>query len=141
MGDEQAILEALQDIGAQPPLYEAAEDALMWLGYEPRMVAAQYRDQRIVRPPPWLVGFSKVFRKDIDAVDRKARDRVFSAILDLAGRDLNVHGDTVKPLSGAQFEGCWRMRFGDQRLVFRADADRAELTMLCYASRGAVYKD
>jgi mRNA-degrading endonuclease RelE of RelBE toxin-antitoxin system len=91
-------------------------------------------------PPPWTVGFSKQFRKDLAELDRKLQGRVLEALIDLAFAEFPFapHGDTFKRLSG-DLEGCWRYRFGDHRLVIRPEVGQSRLDALTLAARGSVY--
>jgi mRNA-degrading endonuclease RelE of RelBE toxin-antitoxin system len=91
-------------------------------------------------PPPWLVGMTRDFYKDINCIDKKLQGRVLEAIADLSMNPLQVHGDTVKPLTGGH-KDCWRYRVGDWRLVFMPNAAQASLTLLAFAPRGSVYQD
>lgn len=91
-------------------------------------------------PPPWLVGMSPSFYKDIDAIDKKLQGRILEAIADISKRPLQSLGDTIKPLSG-KYKYCWRYRIGDYRLVFMPDVSRASITLLAFAPRGSIYTD
>ena len=71
----------------------------------------------LAQPPPWAIGFSKQFKKDTKALDRKLQGRVLEVLEELSGYEFPFHasGDTFKPLVG-ELAGCWRYRIGDHRL-------------------------
>ena len=92
------------------------------------------------RPPPWYVGLSKSFRKDITGIDRKLQGRILEALSDIASNPTTPRGDTIKPLQ-TDLNGCWRYRIGDYRLVYFPDASSGDITLLTFAARGAVYGD
>ena len=52
------------------------------------------------RPPPWYVGMSSSFTKQISQIDRKLQGRILEALADLTNNRVEVRGDTVKPLIG-----------------------------------------
>jgi len=90
------------------------------------------------RAPPWLLGTSETFLGHAMKVDRKLRGRVLEVLLELCNSELEPHGDTVKPLSG-QFQGCWRYRIGDYRLIFRPNKVAATITAMALLPRGEAY--
>ena len=69
------------------------------------------------RPPPWFIGMSSSFSKDINKIDRKLQGRILEALNEITQNPVSLRGDTVKPLSG-ELEGCWRYRIGDYRLIY-----------------------
>ena len=91
-------------------------------------------------PPPWAIGFSRQFKKDTEALDRKLMGRVLEVLEEVSDLQLpfEVRGDTFKPLSGA-LGGCWRYRLGDWRLVLRPVISLARIDALTLAARGSVY--
>ena len=90
------------------------------------------------RPPPWFLGMSKEFQKDISHIDRKLQGKILEALTDLVTQPTEPRGDTVKPLK-AEFRGCWRYRIGDFRLVYSPDMETGNITLLAFSARGAVY--
>jgi mRNA-degrading endonuclease RelE of RelBE toxin-antitoxin system len=90
------------------------------------------------RPPPWYVGLSSNFKKDIDKIDMKIRGRILEAISNITEDPVRLHGDTVKPLSG-ELEGCWRYRVGDYRLIYSPNRATGDITLLAFAARGSAY--
>lgn len=91
-------------------------------------------------PPPWAIGLSRGFKKDVAALDRKFLGRVFLALADMSEMDVpfDIKGDTFKPLTG-ELRGCWRYRLGDWRLVLKPDIDEGRIDVLLLAPRGSVY--
>jgi mRNA-degrading endonuclease RelE of RelBE toxin-antitoxin system len=90
------------------------------------------------RPPPWYVGMSKEFAKQISGIDRKLQGRILEALTNLTSNPVQTRGDTVKPLTG-DFQGCWRYRIGDYRLIYSPDKSTGDITLLAFAARGAAY--
>lgn len=90
------------------------------------------------RPPEWLIGITKTFRKDIDKIDKKLQGRILEALSDISADPVQVRGDTIKPLANS-FEGCWRYRIGDFRLVYRPDVAGRKIALLAFSSRGSIY--
>lgn len=92
------------------------------------------------RPPPWYVGMSSNFMKDVDKIDRKIQGRILEALTDITIDPITLRGDTVKPLTG-ELQGSWRYRIGDYRLIYSPDKTTGDITLLAFASRGSVYED
>jgi len=90
------------------------------------------------RPPPWYVGMSADFAKQISSIDRKLQGRILEALTNLTSNPVEARGDTVKPLTG-DFRGCWRYRIGDYRLIYSPDKSTGDITLLAFAARGAAY--
>jgi addiction module RelE/StbE family toxin len=90
------------------------------------------------QPPPWMIGMSRTFAKEVLRLDKVLQGRILEAITELAEGKVAVLGDTNKPLRG-QLDGCWRYRIGDYRLVYRPDKKLGNLTLLAIAPRGGVY--
>jgi len=88
--------------------------------------------------PPWLLGMSKDFQKDIRQIDRNIQGQILEALDDLVTDPIKPHGDTIKPLTGS-FRGCWRYRIGRFRLVYFPDANSGNITLLAFSSRGSSY--
>lgn len=91
-------------------------------------------------PPPWAVGFSKQFKNDTTALDRKIMGRILEVLEELSeySPPFKPQGDTFKPLSG-DLKGCWRYRVGDYRLLVKPNAEIARIDALAFAARGSVY--
>jgi mRNA-degrading endonuclease RelE of RelBE toxin-antitoxin system len=92
------------------------------------------------RPPPWYIGMSSNFSKDISKIDRKLQGRILEALNELTQNPISLRGDTVKPLTG-ELQGCWRYRLGDYRLIYSPDRSTGDITLLAFASRGSAYAD
>lgn len=92
-------------------------------------------------PPPWKIGFSKQFKKDTKALDRKLMGRIFEVISEVAdyAPPFETKGDTFKPLSG-ELSGYWRYRIGDHRLLLEPQPRRATINLLSFGARGSVYE-
>jgi mRNA-degrading endonuclease RelE of RelBE toxin-antitoxin system len=115
----------------------AAQAAPLVLPLVADLVARRARPQPR-KTPPWLIFMGDEFLDDIGGIDKKLQGRILSAIGVLSGSDLQVKGDTIKPLSG-QFSGCWRYRIGDFRMIFAPNKDTGTLAMLAFKPRGGAY--
>ena len=131
-----------------------ATDALldMWSLAEPLLREAPepiFRRGRVVHEPAmplyappsepaWDLGLTHEFRKAIRNIDRKLQGRVLQALNDLSTKPTVPRGNTVKPLSG-EYEGLWRYRIGNYRLIYRPDTDNARVVLVTVVSRGSAY--
>ncbi len=88
----------------------------------------------------WSFALSKDFDKALANLDKSMKVRIFDAIMDLVDAPVTPRGDTIKRLSG-NFEGCWRYRIGDYRLLYRADVNSKTVTLLNFLSRSSAYVD
>ena len=93
------------------------------------------------RPPPWVIGLTRQFKKDTDGMDRKVLGRVLAALSELTELEcpLRPHGDTFKPLTG-ELAGQWRYRLGDMRLILLPSPKDARIDLIHLAARGSVYE-
>ncbi|HUW95203.1 MAG TPA: type II toxin-antitoxin system RelE/ParE family toxin [Anaerolineae bacterium] len=89
-------------------------------------------------PPSWDLGFTSEFSKAIANIDRKLQGRVLQALDYISSKPTVPRGNTVKPLSG-EYEGLWRYRIGDYRLIYRPDTDNARVVLITVVSRGSAY--
>ena len=80
------------------------------------------------------------FTKAVSKVDRKLQGRILEALTTITEAPTTTHGDTIKPLSGG-FQGCWRYRIGDFRLIYSPNQTSGNIMILDFANRGAVYGD
>ena len=66
-------------------------------------------DESSEGPPPWVIGFSKQFKKDTSGLDRKLMGRILEVLEEVADYmpPFSPRGDTFKPLVG-ELAGCWR---------------------------------
>lgn len=133
----EEILNALWNQKIPPAVYYQLNSANRHLDedFDPTAAASFSR-----RPPDWYVGFSTEFVKSIAKVDRKKQGRILEAIGKVAAAPMEVHGDTVKPLTG-ELSGLWRCRLGDDRLIYYPHTDSRKIILISYASRGEVYED
>lgn len=92
-------------------------------------------------PPPWRIGFTAQFRKDVGALDRKLQGRILEILQEVSGYSLpfRTKGDTFKPLKG-DLIGYWRYRIGDFRLVIKPIVAESEIDVITFSARGAVYE-
>jgi mRNA-degrading endonuclease RelE of RelBE toxin-antitoxin system len=90
------------------------------------------------REPNWDLGLTHEFRKAIKNIDRRLQGRVLQALDYISSKPTVPRGDTVKPLSG-EYEGLWRYRIGDYRLIYRPDTDNARVVLITVVSREAAY--
>ncbi|GAB3369655.1 hypothetical protein GCM10027431_16800 [Lysobacter rhizosphaerae] len=97
-------------------------------------------DRNRTGPPPWAIGFSKQFKKDTAALDRKVMGRILEVLEDLSDYELPFHavGDTFKPLKG-ELEGCWRYRIGGDRLILQPEPTSGRLNAIAFGARGSIY--
>jgi mRNA interferase RelE/StbE len=95
------------------------------------------RELRRVRRT-WDLGFTHDFCKAIQNIDRKLQGRVLEALRYISTTPTVPMGDKVKPLSG-NYEGLWRYRVGDYRIIYRADTDNGRVVLITIVSRGAAY--
>lgn len=132
-----------------PGRSDIAMDCVAWdavsehAQHDVRGVAASYSmdmPQRSSPPPPWLIGFSRQFKKDTHDLDGKLQGRIFRVLEDLSDYTPPFHpqGDTFKPLKG-KFDGCWRYRIGNSRLVVKPEVARAQLNAIAFGARGSIY--
>lgn len=91
-----------------------------------------------LRPPDWYVGFSNEFLKSVSGVDRKMQGRILNAISRISDAPNTVVGDTIKPLS-SDLSGLWRVRIGDERLVYYPDPKEKQITLISFGPRGSIY--
>lgn len=123
---------------ADPSLMSSSEPEI---GYEARYIESYPPKKRPDGPPPWLIGFSKQFRKDTSGLDRKLMGRILEVLEEVADYTppFSPRGDTFKPLAG-ELAGCWRYRLGDHRLVLQPLPARSQINVLTFAARGSVYE-
>lgn len=97
-------------------------------------------DKNSSAPPPWFVGFSRRFKKDTHAIDRKMMGRILEVLEEVSDYKLPFQalGDTFKPLKG-ELMGCWRYRIGDNRLVIQPKAEQAQINAIAFGARGSIY--
>lgn len=91
-------------------------------------------------PPPWFVGFSRKFKKDTHAIDRKLMGRILEVLEEVSEYKppFQARGDTFKPLKG-ELVGCWRYRIGDNRLVLQPKVEQAQINAIAFGARGSIY--
>lgn len=91
-------------------------------------------------PPPWRIGFTQQFRKDILQLDRKLQGRILETLQSLSDLQypFRIMGDTFKPLKG-NLKGFWRYRLGDFRLVINPVVAESEIDVITFSARGDVY--
>lgn len=100
---------------------------------------APYRALRAIpREPEWDLGLSSEFRKAVRNIDRKLQGRILQALDYITTKPTVARGDTVKPLRG-EFEGLWRYRIGDYRLLYRPETDSRRVVLVTFVSRGSAY--
>lgn len=143
-------LEPRESLGIKEPLSPCFEDRIDYL-HLPALPSRTYDDPddfhdlpplpAHCEPPPWNVGFSKQFKKDLGGLDRKLAGRVLEALLVVTNFAIPfaVVGDTFKPLSG-KLASCWRYRIGDHRLILQPQPEDGMIFVVTFASRGDVYE-
>jgi mRNA-degrading endonuclease RelE of RelBE toxin-antitoxin system len=78
--------------------------------------------------------------KSIAKTDRKKQGRILEAIGKISTAPVEVHGDTIKPLTG-NLAGLWRCRLGDDRLIYYPDLESRKVVLISFASRGDAYEE
>ncbi len=96
--------------------------------------------KKVRKPLSWYIGMTTEFIKSIKDIDRKLQGRILQAIAEIIKNPLQPKGDTIKPLIG-KLQGCWRMRIGDYRLIYRPDESTGFITLLAFSARGSIYDD
>jgi len=105
---------------------------------------SQHHDAHVLHqpigPPPWRVGFTAQFRKDVSELDRKLQGRILESLQEISAYafPFKTKGDTFKPLKG-NLKGYWRFRIGDFRLVINPILADAEIDVITFSARGGVY--
>ena len=107
--------------------------------YSRRYVAEPVQSSVVKRPPPWFIGMTAEFVKDIKPIDKTLQSRILSALAEISKGATELRGDTMKPLTG-NMKSCWRYRIGDYRLVYLPDSTTGSVSLLSFSSRGAVYE-
>ncbi len=87
------------------------------------------------RPPPWFIGMTSEFRHAMTKVDRKLQGRIIQALGDIVENPTKLRGDTVQPLTGT-LQGCWCFRLEKAQLIYFADQEFGDITLLAFASTG-----
>jgi len=135
--DFETILSSFWESNIPPAAYQALRHAVLDLERE------YDRDNAIrfsIVAPDWYIGFSNEFVKSIANIDRKMQGRILEAISKIAAAPIDVHGDTIKPLTGNQ-KGLWRYRLGDARLLYYPDVELRNVVLISFASRGDIYNN
>jgi mRNA-degrading endonuclease RelE of RelBE toxin-antitoxin system len=86
----------------------------------------------------WTIAIDADFRKTTQGLDRGLKGRLFDVIQEIVSAPLSPRGDTVKRLTG-DFEGLWRYRIGDYRLLYRVDRLGRQVVFLKCEHRSSVY--
>jgi len=92
------------------------------------------------RPPPWFIGMSSAFSKNITKIDRSIQGRILDALVKISESPTEVVGDTIQPLTG-NLKGCWRYRIAGFRIIYSPDKATGNITLLAFESRGSAYAD
>lgn len=120
--------------------FETRERPFKPLGPVSKILRPEANPREVRRPPPWFLGMSREFVKAIAGLDRKLQGRILEAIADISEDPTTPRGDTKKALR-ADFDGCWRFRIGDFRLIYSADQSSGNITLVAFAGRGSIYED
>ena len=80
-----------------------------------------------------------VKQKTIKGMDTRTKERIRDAILKLTKNP--PEGD-IKPMQGKEFEGCFRVRIGSYRVIYRYGVENSIsiLFVIKIGSRGDIYK-
>ncbi len=138
--DFEAILNAFWNLNVPPEVYHDLNRAVRHLeeSYDPATQAM------FSRGPPadshWYIGFSTEFVKSIAKVDRKKQGRILEAIGKIAVAPMEMHGDTIKPLTG-DMSGLWRCRLGDDRLIYYPHPQSKKVALISFTSRSEAYNE
>lgn len=132
----ERVLERLWIDAIPPEAYRKVEAARWKIEH-----AYQGDEDRILfsrREPDWYVGFSVEFVKSIAKLDKNKRARLLEVVSHLAVAPVTVYGDTVKPLTG-DMAGLWRYRLGDDRVIYKPDAQSKKVILISFGARGGIY--
>lgn len=85
------------------------------------------------------IRYSKDSQKAIKGMDPQLKKRIKEAINKLT---LNPPEGNIKPMEGKKYEGCYRVRVGQYRIIYRYDTDNnvCILYIIKIGPRGDVYK-
>ncbi len=134
--DANQALQEFWGSGTPPSVYYALRSAQAALREPEPDSGVRYS----LRTPNWYVGFSNEFIKSVSRIDRKVQGRILEAIAKVGEAPTTPIGDTVKPLTG-DLSGLWRIRVGDNRLVYYPQAAMQRVTLISFGPRGSVYTD
>lgn len=129
------VLTRFWEEGIPPEVYHALNRARR------RLSPGAEEDDNILSmmcDPDWYIGLSAEFTKSIAKIDKNKRARVLEAVGKLAKAPTTPVGDTIKPLTGA-LAGLWRYRIGDDRLLYKPNAQSKKILLLSFGARGGSY--
>jgi mRNA interferase RelE/StbE len=134
------ILKEFWDSGTPPAAHYALRSAKAAL-QDPEPEPAYYRRACFsLSMPDWYVGLSNEFLKCVSRIDRKVQGRILKAIAKIGEAPTTPIGNTIKPLTG-DLSGLWRVRIGDNRLVYYPHAETQRVTLISFGPRDSVYSD
>ena len=85
---------------------------------------------------PFTIQLTKKAKQFVEKADKKLQQRL-QRTFDQIAQNLRQHPN-IKPLRG-EFEGLWRYRLGDYRIVYEIRDDAQVVIVLVIARRGDVY--
>lgn len=133
-GSGAQVLQEFWDSDIPPAVYSALRSAQAALRESEPDNGVLFSLQR----PDWYIGFSNEFLKCVSRIDRKVQGRILEAIGKIADAPTDPIGDTIKPLTG-NLSGLWRMRIGNDRLVYFPHIQTRRVTLISFGPRGSVY--
>ena len=87
--------------------------------------------------PEWKFTTARAFQRDLWS-QKQQFDRILGAIVEICRDPMSARGNTVKPLRN-HFQGMWRYRLGDLRLIYEPDAEKTVVHFLGLKPRSEAY--
>lgn len=134
--DFDAVLEAYWERGIPPEAYHRVGAATAKLSDDYGIDSGV---RFSLKEPEWYIGLSTEFVRSIGKIDKNKRARLLEGLAKLAASPITPYGDTIKPLT-RELGGLWRMRFGDDRLIYKADVTSKRIVLISFAPRSQVYE-
>ena len=87
----------------------------------------------------WSLEFSPAAEKDLSKLDPQVKARILKYLFNRLAQS-DVPKTLGEPLSGSQYNGAWRFRVGDYRIVVRIYKDRLLVMVVEVGHRREVYR-
>ena len=87
----------------------------------------------------WTLRYAASVKKSVKKLDRQTQERIRYYLEERLAPSINPRL-LGKPLKGRTFQGLWRFRVGDYRIVARIEDETIEILVLRIAHRKGVYK-
>ena len=124
----------------------ARDESRLWqpqsVGDHVGMIVRGANPEVVPRPgphggPEWRFTTARAFQRDLWS-QKQQFDRILGAIVEICRDPMTARGNTVKPLRN-QFQGMWRYRLGDLRLIYEPDAEKTVVHFLGLKPRSDAY--